>query len=394
VDLSGKAVHGGITQLFEGAIYVREGIDIEGPTGEDFEVEIAEPGPYEGGESITVEHSVTYDGDPLASTEIYFYLTTDHKILRFGSETTDAEGKFDFPLNLPELGEDEMMTYINCQYHLPGEGFWESAYDFIMIGDLTVSSLFDEFVDPDVDLEVPAFSAGETVTVTVDHKDADGEEEQAMLIWGIGPLPDDPEDILNLEWETWNPGLIGFLQAVPLEWEDGKYTGSFSCPGFLTTDDELFMYGIIVYLEEGDDFDAAKAAKIESVSPVPPNPAPVATIVEPMEAEALGGKIKIKGTSSDDSDVTKVEVRIDGGAWMEADGTSSWTYEVDTSKMEEGNHTVEVRSYDGEKYSDVTTVTFEVDHDKAPEKDDEPGFGLALVTLSLLGAAMFLRRRR
>ncbi|NIP37450.1 MAG: hypothetical protein GWN18_21015, partial [Thermoplasmata archaeon] len=92
-------------------------------------------------------------------------------------------------------------------------------------------------------------------------------------------------------------------------------------------------------------------------------------------------------------DVVKVEVRIDGGAWMEADGTSSWSYEIDTKKMEEGNHTVEVRSFDGDKYSDPVEVTFEVDHDKAP-KEEEPGFGILLMTLSMLAAALVAWRRR
>jgi len=395
VDISGKVIHGGFTQLFEGNIYVREESEGSDPSGEGFEVEITNPGPYEGGESITVQHIATLDGEPLAATDIYFYLTDDHKIYRFGSETTDAEGRFDFPLNLPQLGEDEMMVYISGQYHLQsGDSSWNSAYSYITIGDLTVESLFDEWIDPEVDMEVPAFSAGETVSLTLDHKDADGVEEQAMLIWGIGPLPEDLESILNLEWASLNPGGVGFLQAVPLEFVDGQYVGSFSCPEFLTTDDELFMYGIIVFLEQGDDLIVAKAAKIDAVSPVPPNPVPEAAISSPTPAEALGGKIKIKGTSSDDTDVVKVEVRIDGDVWMEADGTSSWSYEVDTSKMEEGNHTVEVRSYDGEKYSDPVAVTFEVDHDKAPKEDESPGFGLTLMLLSVLGGALLARRRR
>ena len=237
VDVSGRATNEGVTQLFEGTIYVRDEPDFGGPYGEDFEVEVLNPGPYEGGESITVEHVATYDGEPLESTEIYFYLTDDHKIYRFGSETTDAEGRFDFPLNLPELGEDEMMAYLECKYHLPGETWWESAYEYIIIGDLTVETLFDEMVDPTVELDVPDFSAGETVDVTLDHPDADGVEEQAMLIWGIGPLPEDMEDVLNLEWEAWNPGEMGFVQTVPLAFDEGAYRGSFSCPEFLTTED-------------------------------------------------------------------------------------------------------------------------------------------------------------
>ena len=394
VEISGRVVHDGFTQLFEGTIYVREAPDYEDITGEGFEVEILNPGPYEGGESITVELVATEDGEPLESTEIYFYLLDDHKIYRFGSETTDAEGKFDFPLNIPQMAEDVMFDYMIGYFHLATGGFqWESAYAYLEIGDLTVETLFDEWVDPSVTLDVPAFSPGETVSLTLDHADADGVEEEALLIWGIGPLPADLEDILNLEWEAWNPGEVGFLQVVPLAFEDGKYVGSFSCPEFLTTSNELFMYGIIVFLEQGDDFSAAKAAKIDAVNPVPPNPAPIAVITEPTEAEAIGGTIKIKGSSSDDTDVVKVEVRIDGGAWMEADGTSSWSYEVDTSKMEEGNHTVEVRSFDGEKYSDPMTVTFEVDHTKAPE-EEEPGFGLALMMLSLLGAALVVWKRR
>jgi PGF-CTERM protein len=394
VEVSGRVTHGGFTQLYEGSIGVREDTDIGGPYGDGFEVEILNPGPYEGGESITVEHAVTVDGEPLADTEIFFYLTDDHKIYRFGSETTDAEGKFDFPLNLPQMGEEEMMRYVTGQYHMPGEFYWDGAYSWLIIGDLTVESLFDEWIDPGVDMDVPAFSAGETVDVTLDHADADGVEEQAMLIWGIGPLPDDIESILNLEWEAWNPGEIGFLQMIPMEFDDGEYVGSFSCPEFLTTDDELFMYGIIVFLEEGDDFESAKAAKVGSVNPVPPNPPPGAAITDPVEAEAIGGKIKIKGTSSDDTDVVMVEVSIDGGAWEEADGTTSWTFEVDTSNWDEGNHTVEVRSFDGEKYSDPVAVTFEVDHDKAPKEDESPGFGVTLMLLSMLGAALVARRRR
>ncbi|NIP36241.1 MAG: hypothetical protein GWN18_14945, partial [Thermoplasmata archaeon] len=66
VDVSGRATHDGLTQLFEGTIYVREVPDFEDPTGEGFEVQITNPGPYEGGESITVEQVATYDGEPMA----------------------------------------------------------------------------------------------------------------------------------------------------------------------------------------------------------------------------------------------------------------------------------------------------------------------------------------
>lgn len=394
VDISGRVTKGGFTQLFEGTVYVREDTGGDDLTGEGFEVDMVNPGPYEGGESVTLYHVATFNGELLVDTVIYFYLTDGTKIYRFGSETTDAAGEFDFPLNIPKLGEGEMAKYISAYYHLEGESSWETDWGLIEIGEFSVATLFDEFVDPAVSLDVPDFSAGETVKVTLDHADADGVEEQAMLIWGVGDVPDDWESVLNLEWEAWNPGELGFLQMEPFAWKEDRYETTFSCPEFLTTDDNLFMYGIIVFLDQGDDFQAAKAAKIDSVSPVPPNPAPEASITDPLDAEAVGGKIKIKGTSSDDTDVVKVEVRIDGGAWMEADGTSSWTYELDTGKMEEGNHTVEVRSFDGDKYSDPVAVTFEVDHDKAPKEDESPGSGPVVAALSILAAALVAWRRR
>jgi PGF-CTERM protein len=394
VLIDGRITLDGYTQLYDGVIYVREAPGWDGGGGDGFIVDITNPGPYEGGESITVNNVATYDGEFMADTLIYFYLTDGTKMYRFGSATTDAEGEFTFPLNLPELDEDEVLRFIQVYFHLPEDPYWRTAYSSIEIGEFSMEILFDEWIDPGVTLDVPAFSAGETVKVTLDHADADGVEEQAMLIWGIGPLPEDFEDFLNLEWESWVPGSAGFMEVVPFTWVADQFETTFSCPAFLTTDQELFMYGIIVFLEHGDDFDAAKAAKIDSVSPVPPNPPPEAGITSPTDAQAVGGKVKIKGTAGDDTDVVRVEVRVDGGAWETAEGTTSWTYEVDTSDMAEGNHTVEVRSYDGEKYSDPEEVTFEVDHSKAPKEDDSPGFGLLIAFLSMMGAVLMARRRR
>ncbi len=393
VGMSGSAVSGGYTQLFEGEIYVREFPGwSNGGSDNGFSVEIVNPGPYEGGESITLEHVATWDGEPLASTEVSFYLVDPHKIHRFGTETTDPDGEFDFPLNLPQAKEDEFFGGIECNYQY-GVGIgWSTDYDYLFIGDLGTQTLLDDMLDPKVSMSVGTFSPGEMVKVTVDHPDADGTDEFAMLVWGIGEMPD-WEEIQNLEWESWSPGGINLLRITPGEWVDDHYEATFGCPAFLTTEDEIYIYSIIVFEDEGDIFDAAHAAKKEGVSPLPPNPAPTAGIDNPLAAEKVGGKTKIKGTASDDTSVEKVEVRIDGGAWMEADGTTSWTYELDTKKMVEGNHTVEVRSWDGEKYSDVQEVTFEVDQSVAKEEDDTPGFGTALATLAMLGAVLLSRRR-
>lgn len=55
----------------------------------------------------------------------------------------------------------------------------------------------------------------------------------------------------------------------------------------------------------------------------------------------------------------KVEIRIDNGEWQNATGTLNWTY-VHTKKLENGNHTIYTRSYDGENYSNEVSIIIEV----------------------------------
>jgi hypothetical protein len=84
----------------------------------------------------------------------------------------------------------------------------------------------------------------------------------------------------------------------------------------------------------------------------------------------VDGTITIWGTAADDGGVTKVQVRIDGGGWLDAIGTGSWSYELDTSKLSDGKHTVEAIAFDeGDLTSPVVTGTFWVSPD--PPQDNE-----------------------
>ncbi|UCH89640.1 MAG: peptidylprolyl isomerase [Thermoplasmata archaeon] len=66
----------------------------------------------------------------------------------------------------------------------------------------------------------------------------------------------------------------------------------------------------------------------------------------------------------DDSEVyiEKVEVRIDGNSWEVAEGTSTWSYTWDTTKVSDGIHTVYVRAHDGFYYSAVQNLTLIVNN--------------------------------
>jgi plastocyanin len=96
---------------------------------------------------------------------------------------------------------------------------------------------------------------------------------------------------------------------------------------------------------------------------------PTVAIDAPAEGEEVSGTVEVAGSASDpDGAVQRVDVRIDGGPWREAQGTTSWTFSWDTTDVDEGGHTVEARSYDGEAFGDLASVNVTVDN---PQPDLE-----------------------
>ena len=66
-----------------------------------------------------------------------------------------------------------------------------------------------------------------------------------------------------------------------------------------------------------------------------------------------------------------VEVRLDNGPWVHADGTENWDVSVDMAALSPGRHRIEARSFDG-SWSDVAGASFEV----TPGMDGSNGMGL------------------
>lgn len=123
---------------------------------------------------------------------------------------------------------------------------------------------------------------------------------------------------------------------------------------------------------------------------------PVCNITSPYDGAVVKGSLMVSGTAAAGSPgLARVEVRVDGGKWEVAGGTLSWTFRLDTTKLGNGNHTIEARATDGELDSGPAMVHIIVKNPPPTPKtvvttlDGFPWLILAIV-LGAAAAAMFL----
>lgn len=142
-----------------------------------------------------------------------------------------------------------------------------------------------------------------------------------------------------------------------------------------------------------------------NATPVAPsvNQPPVCTIITPTSGATISGMYTITGTADDiDGTVERVEIRIDDGAWIEVTGTTSWSYDWNTSTVSDGNHAIYARSYDGTNYSDEVNVSVIVDNATPPPPGEEESIfeqgwfwiTVAVVIAIILMVIFILIRRR
>jgi hypothetical protein len=77
-----------------------------------------------------------------------------------------------------------------------------------------------------------------------------------------------------------------------------------------------------------------------------PEPSVTCSIASPQNNTKVKGPLEIKGTATGTlgAVVRAVTVRIDGGAWTNAVGTTSWAFSIETSKLADGPHKIEAQA--------------------------------------------------
>lgn len=138
---------------------------------------------------------------------------------------------------------------------------------------------------------------------------------------------------------------------------------------------------------------------------------PTVTIDKPKTGQKVSGSVRIAGTAEDDTFLSRIEIRIDDGEWINTTWTlgsgnltCSWNHSWDSSQASKGAHKISARAFDGTGWSSESAVTVEV---RAPSTTTPgwPGTSIAgfpdpacivLMAVALVAAvgAFLVHRRR
>jgi hypothetical protein len=85
---------------------------------------------------------------------------------------------------------------------------------------------------------------------------------------------------------------------------------------------------------------------------------PSVAISSPAAGATVRATIGVAGTASDNVQVASVAVSVDGGAYVAAQGTTSWSFALDTRTLADGTHTVTARAKDAAGNATTANVRF------------------------------------
>lgn len=98
-----------------------------------------------------------------------------------------------------------------------------------------------------------------------------------------------------------------------------------------------------------------------STTPPPPgNQPPAVAIATPASGATVSGSVAVQGTASDDAGVSRVEVRVDGGAYTAATGTTSWAVTLNSASVANGLHTITARATDTAGLTTTASISVNV----------------------------------
>jgi hypothetical protein len=233
------------------------------------------------------------------------------------------------------------------------QGAWLAAYNFdnssLDIQLFDGSSVVSDIQVPAQDVFATDISWGRTLGLGLCTA------EMTTLLRFSGPGATrvaDPSLKGELQGCAWAPSRpLALVAGINLSAEQGRdgllfsYNGSNisveSTGRFFGLNDVAWHPGDMYALVTGDNGTVLRYSA--------PNNPPWCAIISPRLGDVVNGTVNITGTAWDpDSDpIVSVQVRVDNGAWQNADGGAEWSYRWETTMLANGAHTIWARSNDG-----------------------------------------------
>lgn len=117
-----------------------------------------------------------------------------------------------------------------------------------------------------------------------------------------------------------------------------------------------YSYTVSAFDAAGN-YSAQSAALIATTQSAP---AISITITAPANDATVSGVITVSGNASASGSIASVQISIDGGPYVAANGTGSWTYLLDTTYLAAGNHKITAKAIDATGNIATTSITIVV----------------------------------
>jgi len=163
---------------------------------------------------------------------------------------------------------------------------------------------------------------------------------------------------------SWNPSTDNVGVAGYKVYRNGTQAGTTGSTSFTDTGlaaSTTYAYTVSAYDAAGNNSSQSSPTSGTTLPTSDVTPPSVA-ITNPMNGETVAGTITISGGSSDNVGVANVQISIDGGSYQTAQGTTSWTYNLDTTQLGNGNHTITAETLDLSGNTNSTAIVVNVNN--------------------------------
>lgn len=123
---------------------------------------------------------------------------------------------------------------------------------------------------------------------------------------------------------------------------------------------------------------------------------PSVSFLSPSEGQKIKGKFNVTGAVVKGTmNITRVQLRVDFGDWVDVSGAAAWHITLDTTRFQNGNHTLQVRAFDGTEYSDTVVRTVDLENPKPSKRLIVPMMDgwMVVALLATVGALYYVRRK-